>query len=132
MTDLCSDLVAGAAIAMTRVLQCPFDGGEDGPLAMRASSQPTALCPFEASQPPPLCVASCEDAALARTASKVREDSARPVAAVGQEGRRAGALVRRRAAQKVAGPPKTGQSGCHGSERTAAWDRLDARPEKGL
>ena len=83
VTDLCSDLVAGAAIAMTRELQCPFDGGEDGPLAMRAASQPRALCPFEASQPPPLCVASCEDAALARTASKVSEEPARPAAAVG-------------------------------------------------
>jgi hypothetical protein len=42
------------------------------------------------------------------------------------------ALVRRRAAHSGAGPPQARQSGCHGSERTAAWDRLDARAEKGL
>ena len=87
--DLCSDHAAGAVIAMPRKLPCPLDGGEDGPLAMRAASQPRALCPFEASQPPPLCVASCEDAALARIHCKGREEPARPVAAVGQDGRRA-------------------------------------------
>jgi hypothetical protein len=87
--DLCSDHAAGAATAMPRKFPCPLDGGEDGPLAMRAASQPRALCPFEASPPPPLCVASCEDAALARTASKGREEPARPVAAVGQQARRA-------------------------------------------
>ena len=87
--DLCSDHAASAAIAMPRKLPCPLDGGEDGPLAMRAASQPTALCPFEASPLPPLCVASCEDVALARTPSKGRDDFARPVAVAGQEGRRA-------------------------------------------
>jgi hypothetical protein len=87
--DLCSDHAASAAIAMPRKLPCPLDGGEDGPLAMRAASQPTALCPFEASPLPPLCVASCEDVALARTPSKGRDDFARPGAVAGQEGRRA-------------------------------------------
>ena len=83
MTDLCSDLAAGAAIAMPRELHCPFDGEEGGLVVMRADSQPRPSCTFETLPPPLLFVASCQHAAAARAAIKDRDDSGQPSAAVG-------------------------------------------------
>ena len=83
VTDLCSDLAAGAAIAMPRELHCPFDGEEGGLLVLRAGSQPRPSCTFETLLPPLLLVASCQHAAVSRAAIKGRDDSAQPVAALG-------------------------------------------------
>jgi hypothetical protein len=83
VADLCSDLAAGAAIAMPRKIHCPSDGGEGGPVVQRAASQPRSSCPSEALPPLKIFLASCEDVALARTASKVRDQADRPAAALG-------------------------------------------------
>ena len=83
MADLCSDLAAGAAIAMPRKLHCPSDGGEGEPVVQRAASQPRSSCPSEALPPLKIFLASCEDVALARTAIKGREVSAHQIAAAG-------------------------------------------------
>ena len=128
--DLCSDLAAGAVIAIPRQLHCPSDGGEGGLPALRAASQPRASHPFEELTQLKIFLASCEDVALARTPSKGRDDFARPVAVAGQEGRRAcprapeGRAKGRRAAED------RGQSGCHGTDEQAgplASDRMGAQ-----
>ena len=78
--NLYSDRDVSAAIAMPRVLHCPSDGGESGLLALLTDSQPIPSSIFGALPPPPLCRASCKDAAPARTASKCRDGSVRPAA----------------------------------------------------
>ena len=83
VTDLCSDLAAGAAIAMPREFHCPFDGEEGSLLDLRAGSQPRPSCTFEALPPPLLLVASCQHAAASRAAIKGRDDSVQAAAAIG-------------------------------------------------
>ena len=78
-----SDLAAGDASMMPRVTQLPVDCKEGVLLVLRAGSQPSPSCTFEALPPPLLFVASCQDAAAARAAIKGRDDSAQPAAAVG-------------------------------------------------
>ena len=78
-----SDLAAGDAITIPRVIQLPIDSGEGGRLALRVGSQPRPSCTFDALPPPPLFVASFQIAALARAAIKGHDDSAHPAAADG-------------------------------------------------
>ena len=56
--DLCSDLAAGAAIAMHRQIHCPSDGGEGGPVVLRAASQQRASCPSDSLTPVKIFLAS--------------------------------------------------------------------------